>query len=219
MLASVTTTRLLDSRMESFSIMTRKNFIWPEYTGLVLAGGEGKRMGGRDKGLVFWQDKPLIEHAITHLHHQTPPPQTMLISANRNASAYLTYGGLVISDLRSGFNGPLAGIEAALKATETEWLYCIPCDMPALPNSLFYQLYKAAREHRSKAVYARTNFESYPICCLMHRDLTSQLIQFLDNGHRKMLAWLAQCNASSVEFKEPRSFVNLNTLISLTKEN
>jgi len=62
------------------------------YDALILAGGRGTRLGGKDKGWVMWSGMPLVEHALSALSKQEPPPARILISANRNVDAYKQTG-------------------------------------------------------------------------------------------------------------------------------
>ena len=78
---------------------------------IILAGGKGKRVGGVDKGLLEYKNKPLIEHTINAL---TPQVDDIIISANRNIERYKDYAKKVISDESEDYLGPLAGIDAAL---------------------------------------------------------------------------------------------------------
>ena len=64
-------------------------------TGVILAGGQARRMGGEDKGLILFNHKPLIAHVITTLK---PQVDTLIINANRNAEKYATYKYPVIND-------------------------------------------------------------------------------------------------------------------------
>ena len=82
-----------------------------EVTGVVLAGGQGSRMGGVDKGLQPFRGKPMVAHAIERL---APQVDELLINANRNPDAYAGFGHRVIADEIAGFAGPLAGFERGL---------------------------------------------------------------------------------------------------------
>lgn len=96
---------------------------------IILAGGQGKRMGGADKGLLELDGKPLIAHLLDHL---TPSPARIVISANRNQTTYRHWADQVVSDERDGFQGPMAGLEAALDASQGLCL-CLPCDLVQPP--------------------------------------------------------------------------------------
>ena len=95
-------------------------------------------MGGQDKGLIPLAGRPLIAWVIAAL---TPQVGRILISANRNQAAYAAFGHPVIGDEAvgaelAGFQGPLAGIAAAMTRMETPWLLTLPCDAPLAPADL-----------------------------------------------------------------------------------
>ena len=98
----------------------------PPLTGMILAGGKARRMGGQDKGLIPYQGRPLIAHVLERLE---PQVQAILINANRSHDQYAQFGHPVIADAEGGFLGPLAGILAGLRAAQTELLLCVPCDV------------------------------------------------------------------------------------------
>ncbi len=104
-----------------------------DVTGLILAGGEGRRMGGVDKGWVLWHDRPLVVWVQERLR---PQVGSLLISANRSLERYAALGLPVVRDDVPGFAGPLAGIAAGLAAAPTDWLVTAPCDSPLLPRDL-----------------------------------------------------------------------------------
>jgi molybdopterin-guanine dinucleotide biosynthesis protein A len=94
-------------------------------TGVILAGGQGRRMGGSDKGLVEVEGWPLIDHVIAAL---APQVQQLLINANRNIEAYERYGHPVVPDELPGFQGPLAGMLAGLRNATNTYVVFVPCD-------------------------------------------------------------------------------------------
>src|SRR5688572_5092940 len=102
-------------------------------TGLILAGGQGRRMGGVDKGLQPFRGKPLVEHVIERFR---PQVQELLISAAPAARAYEAYGRVVLDELGEG---PLAGLHAGLAACGG-LLASAPCDTPLLPDDLVARL-------------------------------------------------------------------------------
>ncbi|MGC7405224.1 molybdenum cofactor guanylyltransferase MobA [Pandoraea pneumonica] len=106
-------------------------------TGLILAGGRGQRMGGRDKGLQLYDGRPLAAHVLARL---APQVGTVLISANRNHATYAALGADVISDETQDFAGPLAGMLSGLRAAKTEYVLVVPCDSPLLPDDLAVRL-------------------------------------------------------------------------------
>lgn len=187
----------------------------PAYTALILAGGQGSRMDGRDKGLVEWQGRPLFRHALARLAAQTVAPAAVLLSANRNQAVYAEAGLPVLADLRAGFNGPLAGIEAGLYATRHDWLLCLPCDMPRLPATLAAQLLAGATAAGAAAAHAVTAQSPQPVCCLLRRELAGDLGDWLDAGQGRVRGWLERVGAVTVHFDEADGFANFNTLAEL----
>src|SRR5947209_13773900 len=104
-----------------------------EVTGVVLAGGQGSRMGGVDKGLQPFRGRPMVAHVLERL---APQVGTVLVNANRNIDAYEAFGYRVIADEIEGFAGPLTGFERGLAHAVTPLLVTAPCDSPFLPADL-----------------------------------------------------------------------------------
>ncbi|HTJ97655.1 MAG TPA: molybdenum cofactor guanylyltransferase MobA [Rhodocyclaceae bacterium] len=195
-----------------------------EVSGLILAGGQGSRMGGVDKGLLPYQGKPLIEHVIARL---TPQVGHIIINANRNADTYAKYGFPVVADASNPqheeFAGPLAGLLAGLKACKTDWLVTVPCDSPSFPLDLVARLLQSIESNPcADIVAARTNVQTHPVFMLVHKEMTHQLESFLASGERKLGFWHKQNGASYIEFADEAAFANLNTpeeLSSLEKNS
>jgi molybdopterin-guanine dinucleotide biosynthesis protein A len=182
------------------------------YDALILAGGRGARLGGKDKGWVMWSGLPLVEHALAALAKQMPPPVRILISANRNIDAYQQTGHVVVTDERSDFLGPMAGIEAGLMRCKRNNLLVIPCDAPLLPEDLFQKLQQALTDTPDAvAAYAVTSEAAQPLCCLLKPSVAGSLGKQLDLGQSELLAWLEALRAVPVHFEQAGSFTHFNT--------
>ncbi|WP_129138542.1 molybdenum cofactor guanylyltransferase MobA [Modicisalibacter coralii] len=179
----------------------------PEITGVVLAGGQGRRLGGVDKGWYHFQGRPLIEHVVTRLETQVP---RLMINANRSLEAYRALGFAVIEDRRPGFAGPLMGIWSALCAADTPWVVVVPCDTPCLPGDLVTRLHQGIG---GKAIaVAHDGTRAHPVIALIRRDLADDLAIALAAGERKVARWYARHPCRYVNFAEgPAAFANLNT--------
>jgi len=175
-------------------------------TGLILAGGEGRRVDGADKGLLDYRGRPLVAHVIERL---APQVDTLLISANRNLEDYLDFGYPVVTDASAERLGPLAGIAAGLRACATPWLAVCPCDCPGLPLDLVARL--LAGVGQSRLAIAATSAGTQPTFMLCHRDRLSALDAWLAAGERKVMAWCLNQGASEVDFADAAAFRNLNT--------
>jgi len=183
------------------------------YDALILAGGRGSRMAGRDKGWIMWEGHPLIEHVMQRLEQQSTPPTRIIISANRNIDAYQQTGHLVVTDERADFIGPLAGVEAGLMRCKKNNLLVVPCDTPLLPLDLFERLQQAMDEQpEAMAAYAVTQDGPHPLCCLLQPSLSGSLGHYLDTGYGSVVAWFEKARAITVNFDAADAFRNFNTL-------
>lgn len=180
----------------------------PSITGLILAGGAGRRMGGADKGLVDYQGQPLVAHAIKRL---APQVNRLLISANRNLDSYRHFGFPLVSDDQPDYPGPLAGLAAGLAACSTDWLICAPCDCPALPQELVSRLWAAAQEQSASIAVAATGGRMQPTFQLCRRSLLPALHAYLASGARKVGGWCHAQAAIEVDFADTTAFRNLNS--------
>lgn len=113
----------------------------PDCSILLLAGGRGQRMGGRDKGWIHWHNRPLIEHM-----HQVVRPLTddLIISCNRNHERYRMLADQLASDPATDYPGPLTGIIEALKVAGNAQLLVLPCDAPRIDRTLLHSLHRQA---------------------------------------------------------------------------
>lgn len=181
-------------------------------TGLVLAGGMGRRMESRDKGLVDFRGKPMVAHVIDRL---APQVESLLINANRNPDQYGEFGYPVISDQVSGFAGPLAGLHAGLQACTTPYIVTVPCDSPFLPLDLVHRLYDAAVENIAELAVAKTGTQAQPVFALYSASLLPSLTKFLESGGRKIDAWYSTHRVVEVPFADESAFANINTSAEL----
>jgi molybdenum cofactor guanylyltransferase len=180
-----------------------------DITGLVLAGGQGRRMGMVDKGLVELDGKPLVAHVLARL---APQVGALIVNANRNAGRYAALGYPVVGDAIGGFAGPLAGLHAGLSAAATPFIATTPCDSPFLPADLVARLAGAFGQGALDIAVARTFEQPHPVFALVRRDVLSHLARFLEQGGRKIDAWYASLRLAEVAFDdEADAFRNINT--------
>ncbi|GAB6050701.1 molybdenum cofactor guanylyltransferase [Hydrogenophilus islandicus] len=182
-------------------------------TGLVLAGGEGRRMGGEDKGWVTWRGRPLVTWVIERL---APQVAGIVISANRTLERYRALGYPVVTDAPEWrFAGPLAGIAAGLSAAPTEWVVTVPCDAPLLPHDLVArfvaEIGPSDAPSTPPVLYAHDGERPHPVFLLLHRAHLPSLTAFLATGRRRIDAWFGTLPHRAVSFAdEPDAFANCN---------
>jgi molybdenum cofactor guanylyltransferase len=179
-----------------------------DITGVILAGGKGRRMGGLDKGLVEYQQKPLVVHVIERLE---PQVGSLLINANRNADKYQSYGFPVIADQLADYQGPLAGFSAAMIAAKTDYVLTVPCDGPLLPTDLVSRLVKAMDRQNAEISVAHDGQRLQSVYALIKRDLLPSLQTCIQTGQRRVDAWYASQAIALSDFSDtPESFLNIN---------
>ena len=184
-------------------------------TGIVLAGGQGSRMGGVDKGLQAFRGKPMVAHVIERL---APQVDELLINANRNPDDYARFGHRVIADEIPGFAGPLAGFERGLAHASSELVATVPCDSPFLPADLIARLRTQLESADAELAVARTGDQPHPVFTLMRRDVLPSLQRFLGSGQRKIDRWYGELRVAEVAFDdEADAFLNINTRDELAK--
>jgi molybdopterin-guanine dinucleotide biosynthesis protein A len=177
-------------------------------TGLVLAGGLARRMGGIDKGLVVLAGKPMIEHVLGGLK---PQVGRVLVNANRNLEQYARYGYPVVSDTLAGYLGPLAGALSALQVMETEFLLTVPCDSPLMAPDLAQRMHQALVSQGADLAVAHDGQRQQPVFLLLKRDLAADLQDYLASGERKIDRWFARHRLAEADLSHrPDSFINVN---------
>ena len=174
----------------------------------ILTGGKGRRMGGSDKGLIDFEGRPLVEYLIERL---SPQSDQVLINANRNLDRYARYGFPVVPDRLGEYQGPLAGFAALLEACPAPWLVVAPCDSPLIPDDYVARLHAARRRHPSALVVAHDGERIQPVHALIRQDLLPDLLDFLEQGERKIDRWYDRVGYSTADFSDrPQTFLNLN---------
>jgi molybdopterin-guanine dinucleotide biosynthesis protein A len=183
-------------------------------SGVILAGGQGRRMGGVDKGLRALRGRPMVAWVLERI---APQVDEVLINANQNLEIYAALGHRVIPDEISGFAGPLAGLQRGLSEASHPLVATVPCDTPFLPADLVARLHAALTTQQAQLAVARTGDQPHPVFCICRRDVLPHLTQFLAGGGRKIDAWYATLNVVEVAFDdEPDAFSNINTQAELT---
>ncbi len=198
-----------------------------DITALILAGGRGSRMGGVDKGLQTFNGMPLALHTLTRLQMGRGVGE-IIINANRNLSAYESFGVSVYPDGLADYAGPLAGFLIGLTHCKTPYLLTVPCDTPLFPPDLAYRLATALEHEDADIAMAAApeaghdgcmQMRTQPVFCLLRTELLESLVKFTQNGGRKIDTWTALHKTVVVPFDlpddDPQAFFNANTLAEL----
>ncbi len=160
---------------------------------LLLAGGRGQRMGGRDKGWIRWGDHALIEHVQGVAR---PLTDDLIISCNRNQDRYRTLADQLVSDPTHDFPGPLIGIIEALKVARHPYLLVLPCDAPKVDHQLLEQLHRHAGP---RPVMARQGGYWQPLFSLLPVSLLPFLQEQWQAGQRSIQRALRELEPVALE--------------------
>jgi molybdopterin-guanine dinucleotide biosynthesis protein A len=193
----------------------------PGVTGIILAGGQSRRMGGGDKGLLDLSGKPMLAHVIDRLR---PQVGAIAINANGDPARFARFGLPVIPDTIAGFVGPLAGVLAGLRwsaahAPAARWIVTAAGDAPLLPTDLIDRLLAATVAAPANAIaLAQSRGELHPVIGLWPVALADDLEAELGRGVRKVLHWTDRHGTVPVPFALQRiggveidPFFNANT--------
>lgn len=186
-----------------------------QITGLILAGGKARRMGGIDKGLIAFKGQSMVKHVIKRLSTQVG---AILINANREIERYQSLGFNVVTDEINDFAGPLAGLHAGMRVAKTEFILSVPCDSPLLPNDLSQRLMTALESQNADIAVAKIGEQHHPVFCLCRTILAQDLETYLNAGGRKVDEWQKKHAYVEVRFDDnPSAFSNVNTPEELGK--
>ena len=181
-------------------------------TTVILAGGLGTRIGGA-KGLQSLHERALIDWVLDTISQQS---DEVLINANEH-DAYVRFGHRIIADQTPGWPGPLAGLQSALRYARHDWVACIPCDTPFLPDDLIARLFAAASAHAAEAAVAVAAGRRQPTIALYHKSVLPRLDAYLDSGGRKVADWQNTLHLSEAVFDNADAFININSPDDLTQ--
>jgi molybdenum cofactor guanylyltransferase len=181
----------------------------PPVTGIILAGGQGRRMGTVDKGLKLLRGRTMVAWVAERF---APQVAELIVNANQNLKQYHMLGYHVVSDAVTGFAGPLAGLQRGLAEARYELVASVPCDSPFLPRDLIARLKVALEREDAEVAVAKTGAQPHPVFCLVRKRVLPGLTAFLEGGGRKIDAWYASLKVVEVPFDdEPEAFSNINT--------
>lgn len=185
-------------------------------TGIVLAGGQGRRMGGLDKGLQSYRGLPLALHALQRL---APQVGALMVSANRHLDTYAAFGAPVWPDTMADQPGPLAGFLVGLAHCKTPYLLTVPCDAPNFPTDVAERLAAELTAQGAQLAIAATReadgVQAQPVFCLMDATLGGSLTELMQSGQRKVERWAASHRCATVVFDDAAAFANANTVQEL----
>ena len=183
--------------------------------GVLLAGGQARRMGGGDKCLQPLGSVTLLDRAIQRAR---PQVDTLILNANGDTSRFAAFDVPVVSDVIDGFAGPLAGVLTAMEWTvanvpDHETVVSFPTDAPFFPTDLVDAMLEARRLAGAALACAASKGRTHPVFGVWPVGLRHELRTALEGGERKIDRWTEQYPIVTVDFAavgiDP--FFNANT--------
>jgi len=183
--------------------------------GVLLAGGQARRMGGGDKCLQLLGGETLLARAIARAR---PQVESLILNANGDPARFADYGIPVVPDVIDGFAGPLAGILTAMEwaahnAADHKTVISFPTDAPFFPDDLVDTMLAARREAGAVLACAASRGRTHPVFGVWPVNLRADLRRALEQGERKIDRWTEQYSIVTVEFSgvDLDPFFNANT--------
>lgn len=172
--------------------------------GVLLAGGQSRRMGGGDKCLRRLGDRTILKHIIDRAGPRVSP---FVLNANGDPARFAGYGLPVVADTVEGFAGPLAGVLAGLDwaaehAPDREWVASFATDAPFLPKDLVARLLTAVEEEGADMACAASDGRAHPVFGLWPVRLRAELrAAMITEDIRKVDRWTARYKLAVAEFE------------------
>jgi molybdopterin-guanine dinucleotide biosynthesis protein A len=174
-------------------------------SGVILAGGQGQRMGGVDKGLMQLEQRPLVSWICQKLTNWV---DKIYISCNRNMHTYEAYGEC-FSDEIDDFQGPLSGLYSAANQVRAERFLVLPCDGPLVSDACISRLIDAAKTYPFVIAYDGDRLQ--PLYGVYPVGIASSIKSALDLGNRGVQRWLKSQKYHQVDLSDlAEDLLNIN---------
>ena len=168
---------------------------------VILAGGKGRRMGGKEKALIPLLDRPLLSYVLEKVSGKVAP---IALNINTNLEKFTKFGYPIIEDPIKGHLGPLAGILASLnwaKQHNQDWVMTLPCDTPFPPHNLVQSMLNAKNNQPDvDLIVAKSRGFNHPVIALWKSEINIKLKNALDEGIRKIDIFTTQLKIAYVDF-------------------
>lgn len=186
-----------------------------DITAIILAGGQGKRMGGKDKGLIPLLQKPMIEYVLDAI---TPQVGKVIINTNSPPDRYTQYALTIVADQQQGYCGPLAGMASGLQISKTPYVITVPCDSPLIPDDFVQKLYMTLQNEDAEIATVCCNGRLQPVFALISSALLPSILDCLAHGEYKIDRWFAKHRLAIHDFSvQAERFININSAVELQK--
>ncbi|MDX2260248.1 MAG: molybdenum cofactor guanylyltransferase MobA [Gemmatimonadales bacterium] len=179
-----------------------------DITGVILCGGEARRMGGVHKSLALAMGIPMVGHVRARL---APQVSRIIISANAEPVAHAAWGDEVVPDGLRGM-GPLGGLLTAMNQVNTPYTFCCPCDAPLLSRTLVERLGERLLLTSADVAMPHDGEQPQQLFLLLRTSVRDSLRNYLSDGGRSVLGWTDTLPVALLDVQDDlASFLNVNT--------
>ena len=179
----------------------------PVIDGVILAGGQSRRMG-QDKAQLSVNGVTLLDY---HIAAMQPYVNQLFIAANNNVSSVKQGNSILIQDALVGSQGPLSGLLSALKLSDADYLWIMSCDNYGFDKALMDTLISTLQQGNADIACLSVFSRQQPLISVMRVDLHQSLADYLDAGHRAVMRWYKSLHVVDVQWDKPGFWSNLNT--------
>ncbi|MBU1611886.1 MAG: molybdenum cofactor guanylyltransferase [Proteobacteria bacterium] len=165
----------------------------PVISAAILAGGEAKRLGGCNKGLVELGGQPLLRHVITALEGLFEE----IFLVTRHPDGLTEFGHRIALD-RYDHRCSLTGIHAALDGADTPFVFTTACDTPFLQPNLVHALMEQIGCGADVIVPVRDGWYYYPLCAIYSKSCLPVIEAQLDQGKLQTVSFLKQVKVATI---------------------
>jgi molybdopterin-guanine dinucleotide biosynthesis protein A len=175
----------------------------PRVVGVLLAGGQARRMGGGDKCLRQLGGRTILEHVIERAR---PQVAALVLNANSDPTRFAAYRLPVVADVIAGFAGPLAGVLTGMEwarahRPDCPWVATIATDTPFFPTDLVGRMLSVVEREGADLACAASGGRTHPVFGLWPVALADELrAAMVDDGIRKVDVWTARHRLAEVPF-------------------
>jgi molybdopterin-guanine dinucleotide biosynthesis protein A len=175
----------------------------PAVVGVLLAGGQARRMGGGDKCLRQLGEASILEHVVARARAQVA---TLVLNANGDPDRFAAFGLPVVADVVEGFAGPLAGVLTGMEWARAQrpdcpWIATMATDTPFYPADLVARMLDAVEAAGAELACAASGGRAHPVFGLWRVRLADELrAAMIEEGIRKVDVWTARHRLVEVPF-------------------
>jgi molybdopterin-guanine dinucleotide biosynthesis protein A len=186
-----------------------------DIVGVLLAGGQSRRMGGGDKSLRHLAGRPILSHVIERIRGQVGK---LVLNANGDPERFAGFGLPIAPDVVEGQPGPLAGVLTGMRwatqhAPEASWILTVATDAPFVPTDIVPRLLAAIEAEHADLACAASGGRRHPVIGLWPVRLADNLQKAIEQEDiRKVDLWTARFKLAVAEFSEEPTdpFFNVN---------